>query len=77
MAASRMLKLRHPVLLAFAVLLVLWPRRDWAFSPAPAKLIATYLEPGDRDPTDLHLIQRDLALHIGRSTTSTAASLER
>jgi hypothetical protein len=58
------------VLLAFAVLFVLWPRRDWAFTPAPAKLIATYLEPGERDPTELHVIQRDLALHIGGSITS-------
>lgn len=33
------------VLLGFAVLLVLWPRRDWEFSLAPDKFIATYLEP--------------------------------
>ena len=63
------------VLLGFAVLFVLWPRRDWAFSPAPAKLIATYLEPEDRDPTDFHLIQRDLALHIGHSTASNRPQL--
>jgi hypothetical protein len=31
-------------------------------------LIATYLERGRSEPLDLHLIQRDLALHIGHST---------
>lgn len=55
------------VLLGFAVLLVLWPRRDWEFSLAPAQFIATYLEPVDGEPLALHLIQRDLALHMGRS----------
>jgi hypothetical protein len=32
------------VLLSFAVLLMLWPRRDWAFSLEPEDFIATYLE---------------------------------
>jgi hypothetical protein len=35
------------VLLGFAVLLVLWPRRDWEFSLAPDQFIATYLEPAE------------------------------
>jgi hypothetical protein len=56
------------VLLSFAVLVVLWPRRDWAFSLAPAEFIAAYLEPPDGEPLELHLIERDLALHMGRST---------
>ncbi|MFI5005002.1 MAG: hypothetical protein ACHQE6_08305 [Solirubrobacterales bacterium] len=55
------------VLLGFAVLLVLWPRRDWEFSLAPDEFIATYLEPTDGEPMELHLIERDLALHMGRS----------
>jgi hypothetical protein len=39
------------VLLGFTVLLVLWPRRDWAFSLAPDEFIATYLEPADGEPS--------------------------
>lgn len=53
--------------LGFTVLLVLRPRRDWEFTLAPDKFIATYLEPVDGDPLDFHLIERDLALHMGRS----------
>lgn len=53
--------------LGFAVLLVLWPRRDWEFSLAPDQFIATYLKPMDGEPLALHLIERDLALHMGRS----------
>jgi hypothetical protein len=56
------------VLLSFAVLVVLWPRRDWVFSLAPAEFIAAYLEPPDGEPLELHLIERDMALHMGRST---------
>jgi hypothetical protein len=56
------------VLVGFAVVLVLWPRRDWEFSLAPADFIATYLEPPG-EPFQLHMIERDLALHMGRSAT--------
>lgn len=51
------------------MLLVLWPRRDWEFSVVPDEFIATYLEPADAHPLALHMqmIQRDLALHMGRS----------
>jgi hypothetical protein len=56
------------VLLSFAVLVMLWPRRDWAFSLAPAEFIAAYLEPSEGEPLELRLIERDLALHMGRST---------
>ncbi len=55
------------VLLGFAVLLVLWPQRDWEFSIAPDEFIAAYVEPPDGVPLAPHLIERDLALHIGRS----------
>jgi hypothetical protein len=58
---------RRP-LLSFAVLVMLWPRRDWGFSLAPAQFIATYLEPADGEPLELHLVERDLALHMGGST---------
>jgi hypothetical protein len=54
-------------LLGFAVLIVLWPRRDWEFSLAPDQFIVTYLEPPEGEPLALHLIERDLALHMGRS----------
>jgi hypothetical protein len=55
------------VVLGFAVLAVLWPWRDWEFSLAPERLIATYLEPSEGEALSLHLIQRDLALHMGMS----------
>jgi hypothetical protein len=55
------------VLLGFAVLVMLWPREDWEFSLAPADFVATYLEPTDGEALELHLIERDLALHMGRS----------
>jgi hypothetical protein len=55
------------VLLGFALLMVLWPRRHWEFSLAPDQFIATYLEPAEGEPLALHLIERDLALHMGRS----------
>jgi hypothetical protein len=55
------------VLVGLAVLLVLWPRRDWTFSLAPDEFIATYLEPVDGAPLEIDLIERDLALHMGRS----------
>jgi hypothetical protein len=55
------------VLLGFIVLVMLWPRRDWAFSLAPEDFIAMYLEPSDGESLELHLVERDLALHMGRS----------
>jgi hypothetical protein len=53
--------------LGFVVLSVLWPRRDWEFSPSPDQLIATYIEPVDADPLEPSRIQRDLAVHMGHS----------
>jgi len=47
---------------------MLWPRRDWSFSLEPEDFIATYLEPAEGEPLESHLIERDLALHMGRST---------
>jgi len=45
------------VLLGFTVLLML----------GPEDFIATYLEPVDGNPMELHLVERDLALHMGHS----------
>lgn len=56
--------------LGLAVLLVLWPRRDWEFSLGPGEFITTYLEPPEGEPLELYLIERDLAMHMGRSTKS-------
>jgi hypothetical protein len=55
------------VLLGFVALAMLWPNREWTFSLGPAEFIATYLEPTDGAPLELHLVERDLALHMGRS----------
>ena len=65
------------VLLGFAVLLILWPRRDWSFSMAPGAFIATYLEPTDGEPLESHQIERDLALHMGRSAAFNRRQLQR
>ncbi|HST54278.1 MAG TPA: hypothetical protein VLJ42_00080 [Solirubrobacteraceae bacterium] len=55
------------VLLGFTVVLILWPRREWEFSMGPNEFIATYLEPEEGDALEPHAIERDLALHMGRS----------
>jgi hypothetical protein len=55
------------VLLGFVVLLILWPRRGGEYSLAPKVFIATYLEPEDGRPLESHMIERDLALHMGLS----------
>lgn len=34
---------------------------------APSEFIAAYLEPEAGESVELHLIERDLALHMGRS----------
>jgi hypothetical protein len=46
---------------------VLWPQRDWKLATEPEKLIATYLEPVSTPALSLHLMQRDLALHLDKS----------
>jgi hypothetical protein len=55
------------IALGLAVVAILWPRRDWEFALAPEKFIATYVEPDEGEPLPLHLIHRDLALHMGNS----------
>lgn len=55
------------VALSVAVLVILWPRRDWEFNLSPAQFINIYVEPADTEPLDLPSIHRDLALHMGTS----------
>lgn len=52
-------------LLGLAVLVILWPWRDWRFTVSAQALIQNSLEPSDRNPLELPLIHRDLALHMG------------
>jgi len=63
------------VLLGLTVLFIVWPRRDWEFALSPQKFLQTYLEPQDAEPLALHLIHRDLALHIGSSASSNRSKL--
>jgi hypothetical protein len=58
------------------VLLILWPRWDWQFELAPDEFIATYLEPAEGVPLQPHQIERDLALHLGRSTKFNRVQLQ-
>lgn len=60
-------------LVATAVLVVLWPWRDWEFSASPEDLIATYVE--TESPATLGEMHRDLALHRSTSYTSNARLL--
>ena len=57
-------------LVAAAVLIVLWPWRDWEFNANPVELIATYVETAS--PATLAEVHRDLALHRSASWTSNA-----
>jgi hypothetical protein len=47
------------VALSLAVLVILWPRRDWEFNLSPAQFINIYVEPAETDPLDLPSIHRD------------------
>ena len=58
------------VVLAGAVLVVLWPRRDWEFEISPADLIGTYLEPMSGSATPIPEVHRDLALHMGNAAAA-------
>jgi hypothetical protein len=50
------------VLLAIAVIVILWPRKGWVFSLGARRLIGGYVE-GEREYT-VQRIHRDLALHL-------------
>lgn len=73
------------VLVAAAVLIILWPWRDWEFSADPVDVIATYIEtessattglPAEAGPpATLAEIHRDLALHRSASYTDNARLL--
>jgi hypothetical protein len=51
--------------LAISALVLLWPRRDWAFSASPGLIISLYLE--DDEPWQLPAIHRELALHMDQA----------
>lgn len=55
------------VVLGGCVLVVLWPRHDWAFTIDAEEYIATYVEPSDTEPSALPAIHRDLAIHMADS----------
>ena len=65
------------VALSIAVLVILWPRRDWEFNLSPAEFINTYVEPVDGEPLDLPSIHRDLSLHMGNSAALNREQLRR
>ncbi|MEA2492954.1 MAG: hypothetical protein QOJ29_865 [Thermoleophilaceae bacterium] len=48
--------------LALGLLVILWPRQDWAFEAVPRQIIGTYIEASD--PLPLPQIHRDLAIHM-------------
>jgi hypothetical protein len=61
------------VLLAGAVVAVLWPRHDWEYAVRPELLIENYIE--HPQPLELPLIHRDLALHMDRAYLSNRGQL--
>ncbi|HST40933.1 MAG TPA: hypothetical protein VLK58_15560 [Conexibacter sp.] len=65
------------VALGFTVLAILWPRHDWEFSMSASDVISTYLEPAEAPPMALHMIHRDLALHMDRSGRQNRQQLRR
>jgi hypothetical protein len=48
--------------LAVSLLVILWPRQDWAFEAVPRQIIGTYIEADE--PLPLPQIHRDLAIHM-------------
>jgi hypothetical protein len=63
------------VVVATAVLAVLWPWRAWEFSANASDLIATYVE--TPSPATLPEIHRDMALHRSASYACNARQLRR
>jgi hypothetical protein len=51
--------------LAISALVILWPRRDWAFSASPGLIVSPYLERDAAWP--LPAIHRELALHMDQA----------
>ena len=54
-------------MLGCASLAVLWPDDDWQFEAIPNRVIATYVERSDGVEVPLHVIHRELALHMENS----------
>jgi hypothetical protein len=61
--------------LAFTVIAILWPRKDWVFTVGARDLIAGYLE-GGREYT-VPEIQRNLALHLENHFDANQQKIER
>jgi hypothetical protein len=60
--------------LAGGALIILWPRRDWAFSASPGRIVGFYLE--DDPPWTVPAIHRELALHMDRAYEVNRARLD-
>jgi hypothetical protein len=60
--------------LAISALVILWPRRDWAFSASPGLIVSLYLEDGE--PWELPAIHRELALHMDHAYELNRARLD-
>ena len=60
--------------LAISALVILWPRRDWAFAASPGLIISLYLE--DDPPWQLSAIHRELALHMDHAYEVNRARLD-
>jgi hypothetical protein len=70
--------------LGLAILVILWPWRDWTFTVHAPTFIANYLEPPPPvddsgapplEPLPLPAVHRDLALHMSASYTANARQL--
>lgn len=46
------------------VLAALWPRRDWELVASPGALLTTFVEPVLGSAAAIHVIHRELALHL-------------
>jgi hypothetical protein len=53
--------------LGVAALFVLWPDDAWEFDAVPNQIISSYIERPDEPPDEIHIVHRDLALHMENS----------
>jgi hypothetical protein len=60
--------------LALSALVILWPRRDWAFSASPGLIVSLYVETDP--PWKLPAIHRELALHMDNAYEVNRARLD-
>ncbi len=59
---------------AASALVILWPRRDWAFSASPGLIVSLYVE--NAAPWPLPQIHRELALHMDAAYELNRARLD-